>query len=350
MEINTQMEKMHWQKSLRRNVFFSRFLIFLFFLMCFFLGLVIDVIIYKFYYQSAWTEALISLVTLQSYAYATLGILLVGSLELCLFLIFHRKFMRLGLKSVSATSLIKSTGEGQGLVDFIAKMSTLLNLPNPPQLYISKILTVNAFVSGLSAKNSIVVLTHGLLEQLEAREIQSIVLMQLCHIKSLDQRLTTVLSFVSNANLVLFDLIFHVFLYGPNRDREPNPLASMFFRSLKISRFLIPMTTFLLRFSLKPSRIYQAQKMTVKIMRENKSLAQALIKIYKYHFDNMEFMGDLYSEIMCDEIRREAYVFDPADINKSQTFATPFTTHPTLEEQLEAIGYSDMPSPILSHS
>lgn len=334
-----RVNEVDWKSSVKRNTFYSKVLLILFILMCISFGILLDVIFNKLYFDISWGKAFTRIVTFERTPYLTYLYLFLCFTSLGFFLLFYNKFMLLGLNAVPVGSIPLQKEEAAPLAKGLSQMAKAVGLKSVPKIYISDSPVVNAFACGLREKKSVVLLTQGLIELLNARELQSIIAMQLCHIKCLDQRLTSVLAFMSNVNLVVFDLLTHSFLYGEERDREPNFLAHLFFKNLRIFRFLIPMLTFLYRFFLKSSRIIEAEKMTVKLMSDNTALAEALMKIYDHHFDNMEAMGEAYSEMACDEIRREAYVFDPADINKCQTFATPFTTHPSIEEQLEAIGY-----------
>lgn len=328
-----------WQASIRRNVFYSNFLMFGFVLLCFIGGFVADVVINSYWFDLNWQTVAKQLISLERQAYA-IYIISGGSLLLLIFLhLFHRQLMLIGLDTSSILTLNADSKDSHPLHDIVISMSQQIGLSHAPSLYIAHTPVLNAFVSGLRQKNSILVITQGLLETLKPKELQAILLMQLAQMKAYDQRLTLVLAYVSNIHLIIFDLIYHPFLYGKNRDKDPNPIFNFGFKCLKTTRFLLPVPTFLMRFILRASRITQAQKVAVSLLKSNRSLARALKKINDIQFEKMEEMGEAYSEMALDEIRREAYVFDPADISKCQTFASPFTTHPTLDEQFEAIGF-----------
>ncbi len=337
MDVKSQ-KKMDWQVSVKRNTFYSYLLVFSFFLASFGMGFVMDVVFNKYWLALDWWLVCKQLATFQLIAYATYGLLLVGLVGIVLLYFFHRRLMLTGLNTTAVLKL-NANETSHPLNDLLITMSKKMGLSHSPKLFIAHTPVLNAFVSGFSAKNSMMVLSQGLLEALEPKEIQAIMLMQLSQLKALDQRLTLVLAFVSNFFLIVFDLVYHAYLYGKNRDRDPNPLIKFFFSGLKVVRFIIPAMTFIMRFVLRPERIVQAQQMTVKVMSDNEPLANAIKKINDIQFEKMESLGEAYSEMALDEIRREAYVFDPADISKCQTFASPFTTHPSLDEQLEAMGY-----------
>ncbi|WP_412756686.1 hypothetical protein [Legionella bozemanae] len=78
--------------------------------------------------------------------------------------------------------------------------------------------------------------------------------------------------------------------------------------------------------------------MATRLLGDNQSLISALIKVRDdAHHINKEEVAETYSEISHDEIRREAYFFNPTNFNLAQTFSTPFSTQPSIEMQLEKL-------------
>lgn len=333
-------KKIDWQASIRRNVFYSNFLLAGLVLVCITGGYVFDVVANSFWFKLHWKTVALELVNLERIPYATYAMSAFGLIFVIALYLFHKQLMLKGLNAVPILKLADQSGK-HPLNDVLISMSKKMGLSHSPMLYIANTRVLNAFVSGLREKNTILVITQGLLTELKPLELQAVILMQLAQIKALDQRLGLVLAYVSNLHLIIFDLIYHPFIYGKNRDREPNPLFNFGFKCLKIARFLMPVPTFLMRFILKPNRILQADQTAVSLMGNNQALASAIKKINDIQFEKMDEMGEIYGEIPLDEIRREMYVFDPADISKCQTFASPFTTHPTLDEQLDAIGFQN---------
>lgn len=333
----------NWQQSVKSNILYVRLVLWAFIAMCFAIGFVIDMAIQMFYFGSRWWPAFKSFLLFQQIAYASYIVTVLGIILLVVFYYLQKKIMLIGLDYKSLTAATERNTQQQALYDGLLKMSESMGLNKMPDLLIVNSPIINAFVSGSKQKKSFMVLTEGLIENLSPDELQAVIAMQLCYIKRADQQLTLAVALVANVAIIFFDLIYHRFLYAKDRDREPNPLVALIFRGLKIGRFLLPMGTFLFRFILSPERVYQAEKMTVKMMNTNAPLARALIKMHEQQFSQSDKFGEYYSELACDEIRRESYLFDPADINKAQTFATPFTTQPSLEEQLHMIAYDYRP-------
>jgi heat shock protein HtpX len=75
-------------------------------------------------------------------------------------------------------------------------------------------------------------------------------------------------------------------------------------------------------------------------MRTNQPLAQALMKISDDHTQNRDQYNADYQHTAHENIRREAYIFDPmqAGIESKASVSDMFSTHPSLEARLAALG------------
>jgi heat shock protein HtpX len=79
----------------------------------------------------------------------------------------------------------------------------------------------------------------------------------------------------------------------------------------------------------------------VELMRTNQPLAAALLKIQGDHQQNKEQYTVMYQRTPHENVRREAYIYDPmeAGIRSLASVSSLFSTHPTLEERLAALGF-----------
>ena len=80
---------------------------------------------------------------------------------------------------------------------------------------------------------------------------------------------------------------------------------------------------------------------SVELLRDNQPLASALMKIENDHTDNKATYSDAYSRTPHENVRREAYIFDPvqAGVEPMGSIADIFSTHPNLQARLAAIGF-----------
>jgi heat shock protein HtpX len=140
---------------------------------------------------------------------------------------------------------------------------------------------------------------------------------------------------LSNIMLIAIDIVFYSMLFSRDRERN-NGLAAV----IILLRFLLPITTALLMLYLSRTREYMADSGCVELMRDNQPLANALIKISGDHQRYGAVYNREYGQTAHEDVRRAAYIFDPsqAGISSAKSLATMFSTHPSLEDRLKALG------------
>ena len=104
-------------------------------------------------------------------------------------------------------------------------------------------------------------------------------------------------------------------------------------------RYCLPVISMLLTLFLSRSREYMADSGAVELMRENESLASALKTIANDYENNTEAVSKEYARTRHEEVRRAAYIFDTSHFGPGRTLKNLFSTHPSLEDRLKAIGY-----------
>jgi len=110
---------------------------------------------------------------------AALGIALVGH---------YRNATRGILRSVGA--VVVDPASGPELFERLRRLAGLADIP-VPQLAIAETDAANAFAVGLSQRNSVIVLTSGLREQLEPSELEAVLAHEIAHIANRDAAVLT---------------------------------------------------------------------------------------------------------------------------------------------------------------
>lgn len=79
----------------------------------------------------------------------------------------------------------------------------------------------------------------------------------------------------------------------------------------------------------------------VELTRNNEPLARALLKISGDYTANREQYNIDIAQTPHENVRREAYIFDPteAGLTSLTSLSDLFSTHPSLEERLAALGF-----------
>lgn len=345
--MNEELDKYHsssvnWRETLRQNNFRTIIVISLFFLIYIGIGLLVDMYLNSAIYPTATLQQLFeALVTFQLFPVVTLVMLVIASISLLVTFTLHNKIMLLGTDSHEITLDNASTVQEKQLYNVVDEMRIAAGLRYMPKVYIINANYMNAFASGYSEKSAMIAITRGLLEKLNRDELQAVMAHELSHIRHLDIKLTLTASLLANMTIIVLDIFFRGALYSRNsrsNGRSRNSLLVI----IMILRFLLPVISVLLLLYLSRTRELMADAGCVALTRNNEPLASALIKINHDYTTNREEYTATLAETPHEDIRREAYLFDPsyAGLDSMTSINNLFSTHPSLEERLKALGYN----------
>ena len=74
-------------------------------------------------------------------------------------------------------------------------------------------------------------------------------------------------------------------------------------------------------------------------MRDNEPMARALLKINADHKQHADEYAQEYGNTPHEQVRQASYLFDPSYIDPVKSLSSSFSTHPSVEERLAAIGF-----------
>lgn len=323
-----------WRAELLKNQQNTRNVIILFLLTYMMVGLVIDTYLNLDPHQSIKNIAL-ELITFQIIPLATLIMVMIGLVSIFITYKFHDKIVMLGTDYVEITrDNAKSIAEKQ-LYNVTEELKIAAGLAFMPKIYIIEADYMNAFASGYSEKSALVAITRGLLEKLDRDELQAVMAHELSHIRHNDIRLTLTVAVLSNLILIAIDLVFRGVLFGGGRNKD-NRLVTI----IVLLRFLLPIFTVILMLYLSRKRELMADSGSVELLRNNQPLARALLKINSDYSGNKDHYEKEYAETAHEDVRRASYLYDPAyaGISAIESINSLFSTHPSLEERLKALG------------
>lgn len=329
-----------WRQSLRTNQRRTWAVIGVFILIYVALGFLIDLFINAEKYPQA-PLGLISeaLVTGRLFPIATLITTAVALISLWVTYAFSDKLMLLGteyhqINAENANNLLEKQ-----LYNTVEEMTIAAGLRYVPKVYIIEADYMNAFASGYSEKSAMVAITRGLLEKLDRAEIQAVMAHELSHIRHMDIKLTLTASVLSNLTLMVIDILFFGVLFGGRRGREREG-GNWLVIIIVILRYLLPLITVLLMLFLSRTREYMADAGAVELMRDNEPLGRALLKIQGDYDANKTHYSTAYQRTPHEEVRREAYIFDPtvAGLSPKQASSDFLSSHPNIYKRLAAIG------------
>lgn len=329
---------MDWRRQLQVNEWRTYLVIGVFIAIYIVVGLVVDLYLHPEFDQISTGDALKFLLSFQVMPVATMLLGVVAIISVLVTYAFHDRIMLLGTEYHEITpSNFRSTSEQQ-LYNIMEELKIAAGLRYMPKIYLIEADYMNAFASGYSEKSALIAITKGLLEKLDRAELQAVVAHELTHIRHHDIKLTLMASVLSNIMLIVIDILFRGMIFGGRRRRNDN--GNIVVVVIMILRIVLPIVTMLLLLYMSRKREFMADAGAVELTRDNTPLAKALLKISGDHEENKEEYEGLYHATSHEEVRREAYIFDPHQAGISTEFVSNiFSTHPPLAARLEALGF-----------
>jgi heat shock protein HtpX len=334
---------MDWREQLARNQRRTFYVILMFIAIYAALGFFLDLYLTQSFMQSTLDAAWQQLIHLNRIPYATLTMGGVAALSILITFIWYDRLMLLGTEYYEITLETATSLEERQLYHIVEELKIAAGIHYTPKIYIIDADYMNAFASGYSEKSAMIAVTRGLLQKLDRSELQAVIAHELSHIRHGDIKLILTASILSNLMLITIDIFFYHAIYGRNynrggrRDKSDNNLIMI----IILLRYILPILTVLLMLYLSRTREYMADAGSVELLRDNQPLARALIKINQDYQDHLDTYRMTYGHQKHENVRRPAYLFDPASvgIQALQSINNLFSTHPSLENRLKALGF-----------
>ena len=325
----------NWRLQLQKNERKTRLVMLLFFLVYLLVGGFVDVFILHLSYPSAPIRVCCyALLTLQVVPYATLLMVLFALISILITYAMYDRIMLLGTEYHEVTGQSSSLEEKQ-LYHVVEEMKVAAGLRYMPKVFIIEANYMNAFASGYSEKSAMVAITRGLLQKLDRAELQAVMAHELSHVRHHDIKLTLMVAVLSNILLIVVDMLFYSILFRDDRRDNNNG----FFMAIIILRYVLPLITVVLTLFLSRTREFMADAGAVELMRDNEPMARALLKITADHEQHAEQYQREYGQTPHEQVRHASYLFDPSDIDPVKSLTGAFSTHPSTEKRLRALGF-----------
>lgn len=323
-----------WRGELKRNARKTRCVVVTFIAIYIMVGLLADtMILLNHYPQATITQCLYALVTFQILPLATLIMLGISLVSLLITYAFYDRMMLLGTEYWEVTPKSARNLMEKQLFNVVDEMRVAAGLAFMPKVFLIEANYMNAFASGYSEKSAMVAITRGLIEKLDRAELQAVMAHELSHIRHQDIKLTLTVAVLSNIILMMLDMLFYSMLFKRER-REDNRLLLV----IMVLRYALPLITVILTLFLSRTREYMADAGCVELMRDNEPLARALRKIHDDHVTHAQQYVHEYGQTPHEQVRQASYLFDPSTIDPVKSLTNLFSTHPSLDARLKALG------------
>jgi len=259
---------------------------------------------------------------------AGVGAVAVAAIAGALFLVQYFSSDKLALRSMGAQEV--SAQDAPELHATIDRLCIQADLPMP-RVAIADTPMPNAFAVGRSPSTATVCVTTGLLALLDQPELEGVLGHELTHVANRDVMLMTIASFF--ASIASFIVQFGFFFgggFGGGNDRDDNGGGRVSLAVVILVSGVVYVVSFVLLHSLSRYREFAADRGSAIITGRPSALASALMKID----GQMDRIPQRDLRAASGELAA-FYIFPP---KAKQTVATLFSTHPSLEARLAALG------------
>ena len=326
----------NWREQLALNERKTKLVVVTFITIYISIGFLVDLFILQSLYPSVSLGQLsYGLITFAVFPYATVIMSIIAVLSLVITFAFYDKIMLLGTEYHEITPETASSLQEKQLYNVVEEMKVAAGLQYIPKVFIIEANYMNAFASGYSEKSAMVAITRGLMEKLDRAELQAVMAHELSHIRHSDIKLTLTVAILSNILLIVIDVLFYAVVFKRDRREDNNPLLMV----IIVLRYVLPIITIILALFLSRTREYMADAGSVELMRDNEPMARALLKINQDHQAHAQEYEQAYGQTAHEQVRNAFYLFDPSDIDPIKSLTNSFSTHPTIEERLSALGF-----------
>ena len=206
-------------------------------------------------------------------------------------------------------------------------LSISAGLHRVPDVYILPTATPNAFAGGMDEKSAYIGVTQGLLDLLDAEELEGVLAHEMAHVLNLDIQLNTVITSLVSVIAVLGEII----LRGNRRSSKKSSAEGLFLIIMIAALVLSPFVRFigqLLQLSASREREYLADATAIQLAGYNQGLIRALKKLSErdeaYTKKEQAELGGSQMLAMCM-------------VNPGSKVNSRFSTHPPIAERIHLL-------------
>ena len=237
--------------------------------------------------------------------------------------------MNAGAYFFSDTIALRTSGarpisreEEPRLYEVVERLCGKANLPMP-KLYMTPEQAPNAFATGRNPSHASVAVTQGLMEIMNDDELEGVIAHELSHVRNYDILTTSIAATLAAAITYLGTMARWGMIFGGVRDEEDDRGGGLI--SVLLLAFLAPLAALLLQLMISRGRESAADETGARLVGHPYGLISALEKLGAYN-----------KRIPMDTSPATAslYIVKPLTAG---TFANLFSTHPPLDERIEAL-------------
>jgi len=202
-----------------------------------------------------------------------------------------------------------------------------------PRCYVIQDSAPNAFATGRSPDNAVIVVTTGLLEKLNRTELEGVIAHEMSHIKNYDILVMTLAVVMAGVVVLLSDWILRSFFWGGGRRRRSSSSGkgsggSVLVAAALVLAVLAPLFSQVIRMAVSRKREYLADASGAMLTRYPPGLASALRKLAADR-DPLEAANKATAHL---------YIINPLKAGRRESaMARLFSTHPPIEDRIKRL-------------
>jgi len=208
------------------------------------------------------------------------------------------------------------------LYEVVERLCGKANLPMP-KLYMTPEQAPNAFATGRNPSHASVAVTQGLMEIMNDDELEGVIAHELSHVRNYDILTTSIAATLAAAITYLGTMARWGMIFGGVRDEEDEGGGGLI--SVLLLAFLAPLAAMLLQLMVSRRRESAADETGARLVGHPYGLISALEKLGAY---NQRI------PMATTPATASLYIVKPLS---GASFANLFSTHPPLEERIEAL-------------
>jgi len=217
-----------------------------------------------------------------------------------------------------------------GVYYMVEGLSIAAGIPMP-KIYTIEDRGMNAFATGRDPDNGVVVLTRGLIDNLNDSELKGVISHELSHIKNYDILLGTIVGVLVGMITIISNIILRSFIFGGGRRRSSRrsggsvlSIVLLVFGLILI--ILSPIIATIIKLAISRNREFLADANGALITRYPAGLSNALKKI------------STQSEVeIASNATAHLFIANPFGKKSKVMFKNLFNTHPSIEETIRRL-------------
>ena len=207
------------------------------------------------------------------------------------------------------------------LYKIVKEVAKISKLPMP-KVYVIPTNAPNAFATGRSPKHAAVAATEGIMKILNEEELKGVIAHEFSHIRNRDILISTIVGTIAGVISYVGAMARWSAMFGGSRDDDRGSNLI----SLLILGIITPLVATLIQLAISRSREYLADESGAELVKNGKSLADALEKIEKNTDVNPMRFGTTATAHL--------FISNPF---RNATFLSLLMTHPSTKSRVEKL-------------